>query len=281
MIVKSKKDGKTCFVVCQIGPSDSDARIQADWVFECILKPVFEQKFADYELIRADKINAPGLIDVQIIDYLLNSDLVIADITGLNPNVFYEIGIRHVINRPIVHINAVGEAIPFDVSLFRSVQYSIRRPSDLELAKLEISSAIELAIDLDHVVDNPVTHARGRIIFDEYATPREKILENQIDNIGQRLEKIEAMGHSRSASSVLSSLFDRTMIRVAPCMMANGDVIDFLHRNYHKEFTEVMSFYNKEGGGFYKISFNRPKDDGLVEKVLLILRSNGYDYEFI
>ena len=104
------------FVVGPIGAEDSDFRIHADWVLEEIVNPTM-LKCPDFAVSRADKLMQPGLIDSQVITMLLNADLVIADLTTLSPNAFYEIGIRHMIQKPIVHMHKTGEKIPFDVSL--------------------------------------------------------------------------------------------------------------------------------------------------------------------
>jgi hypothetical protein len=90
-----KEIKKLCFVVGPIGAEDNLDRIHADWVLE-IIRPVIAG-FPDFETKRADQITKPGMIDAQIINALLTADLVIADLSTLNPNAFYEIGIRHMI----------------------------------------------------------------------------------------------------------------------------------------------------------------------------------------
>jgi hypothetical protein len=50
-----------------------------------------------YDTIRADQIAKPGIITSQVIQHLLDDPLVVADLTGWNPNVFYELAIRHAI----------------------------------------------------------------------------------------------------------------------------------------------------------------------------------------
>lgn len=188
---------KTCFVVSQIGGSDSPERIHADWVFDGILEPVFKtDEFSGFELIRADKINVPGLIDSQVIDFILNSELVIADLTKLNPNVFYEIGIRHVVQKPIIHINVENEKIPFDISLYRAISYSIRRHKDLVDAQEAIAAAVRSVTDPGYRVDNPITRARGRIKFEESATPTDRLLEDVILDLTKRLDMIDEVGNT-------------------------------------------------------------------------------------
>ncbi len=67
-------------------------------------------------------------LDSQIIIRLLDCDLVIADLSSLNPNVFYEIGIRHMIQKPIIHMYLEGTKIPFDVAPYRAIRFKLSHP---------------------------------------------------------------------------------------------------------------------------------------------------------
>ena len=85
---------KLCFVVGPIGADGSPERIHADWLLDGIIQPVMAE-YREFKIERADQMTQPGMIDAQVINALLNADLVIADLSTLNPNAFYEIGIRH------------------------------------------------------------------------------------------------------------------------------------------------------------------------------------------
>ena len=78
---------KTCFVVSPIGDVGSETRINADKLFKYIISPVCES--CGFEAVRVDQINDSDSITQTIIDKLLSSELVIADISGNNLNVFY------------------------------------------------------------------------------------------------------------------------------------------------------------------------------------------------
>lgn len=71
-------------------------------MFKYIISPVCEE--TGFEAIRVDKVNQADSITQTIIDYLINSELVIADITGHNPNVFYEMGYRASTGRQMIHL---------------------------------------------------------------------------------------------------------------------------------------------------------------------------------
>ena len=108
-------DKKLCFVIGPIGEAETESRIHADWLLEGIIKPVMKE-FAGFTAKRADHDPTPGLIDAQLINDLLNADLVIADLSFLNPNVYYEIGIRHMAQKPIIHMQLATQKPPFDLS---------------------------------------------------------------------------------------------------------------------------------------------------------------------
>jgi hypothetical protein len=182
---------KLCFVVGPIGGNDSDDRVHADWLLEGIIQPVFDEHFPEFRVERADKMSDPGRIDEQIITALLSAELVIADITNLNPNAFYEIGIRHAIQKPTIHMHLEGQKIPFDISSFRSIEFSRKRPKDLGAARETLTEFVRTATAEDYVVDNPVTFSRGKVEFDKTATPSEKIIQDQLSDISRRLGAIE------------------------------------------------------------------------------------------
>ncbi|MDE3809987.1 hypothetical protein I7I49_06795 [Sinorhizobium meliloti] len=182
---------KQCFVVGPIGDDDSDDRVHADWLLEEVIQPVFEQHFKDFDVNRADKISDPGRIDAQIITALLEADLVIADLTTLNPNAFYEIGIRHTVQKPIIHMHLEGQRIPFDIASFRSIKFQRKWPRDLRRARDTLKQAVEAATAPGHFVDNPVTFSRGKFEIAESATPADKVLFDEIESITARLERIE------------------------------------------------------------------------------------------
>jgi hypothetical protein len=181
---------RTCFVVGPIGDLESEARIHADWILEEIIQPVVTQ-FADFAVVRADQIAPPGMIDAQIIQQLLEAELVIADLSKENPNAFYEIGIRHMAQKPIIHMQLSDEKTPFDVSLYRTLKFSRARPSDLRKARGELKRAVEAVLSEGYKVDNPVTRARGQIKIEQEATPGERVVLEQIRSIQKRVEALE------------------------------------------------------------------------------------------
>lgn len=93
---------KSCFVIAPLGEDGSAVRLRSDKVFRHVIKPAVEE--CGYSPLRSDIEPRPGMIGQQTINHLLEDDLVIADLTGLNANVFYELAIRHMVSKPVVQV---------------------------------------------------------------------------------------------------------------------------------------------------------------------------------
>jgi hypothetical protein len=132
---------KNCFIISPIGEEVSEIRKRADQVFKHILTPAAQS--CGYDPIRADKISEPGIITSQVIQHIVDDPLVIADLTGMNPNVFYELAIRHAIRRPLVQIVNKGDKIPFDVAGMRTIPVDHHDLDSVEEAKAEIQKQIK------------------------------------------------------------------------------------------------------------------------------------------
>jgi hypothetical protein len=109
-----------CFIVSPIGDEDSIQRKHADLILSAFIEPALEA--LGMVAVRADRISKPGLITGQVIDHIVRSKLVIADLSFGNPNVYYELALRHAIRKPIVQLIRRGDPLPFDVGQFRTVE---------------------------------------------------------------------------------------------------------------------------------------------------------------
>jgi hypothetical protein len=131
MISAKERNGvfmKKCFVVSPIGDAGTDIRKNADQLYQHIIKPVCEK--CGFVAQRVDDFNTSNSITQEILDALNDYDLVIADLTGHNPNVFFEIGYRTKSQKPIIHLKRKDETIPFDVSSIRTFEYDL---TDLDM----------------------------------------------------------------------------------------------------------------------------------------------------
>lgn len=113
-----------------------------------------------------------GLITKAIIEQIISSDLVIADLTGSNPNVFYELAIRHSYRKPAIQIIKGTVDIPFDVANVRTVSYETTL-AGAEAAKKEISSMME-SIEREDIVHNPVSEVGTMLNISENSMKENK-----------------------------------------------------------------------------------------------------------
>jgi len=117
---------KTCFIISPIGPDGSDTRRAADDLMELIIQPALEKY--RFDITRADRIPRPAIITADIVELVQNAELCIIDLTGHNPNVFYECGRRHETGKPFIQLLKKGDDLPFDVSGIRTIPYDTSTP---------------------------------------------------------------------------------------------------------------------------------------------------------
>ena len=160
LITKSEADFATlCFYITPIGEDGTETRKHSDLFLGSIVEPSLEQ--FSLQVVRADAIDKPGVITRQIIEYLLKARLVIADLSFHNPNVFYELAIRHAARLPTVQIIRTQDRIPFDLNQIRTVKiddsniYSL--VPKIETYRSEIASQVRRALDDPDTTDNPIT----------------------------------------------------------------------------------------------------------------------------
>ncbi len=144
---------KICFVISPIGKEGSDIRKRSDLTFNYIIKPIV-QEFG-YKPLRADHINESGMITNQIISYIINSSLVIADLTDSNPNVFYELAVRHFAKKPCIQMMKSNQQIPFDIAGMRIIRFDIDL-EHAESAKKVLSEQIKSIKNNNFKAINPV-----------------------------------------------------------------------------------------------------------------------------
>lgn len=146
---------KNCFFISPIGTASSDARRRSDQILRHVIKPACLE--CGYAATRADEIDNSGMISTQILERILNDKIVIADLTDQNPNVFYELAVRHAVRKPFIQIIAEGQSIPFDVQGIRTIELDHQDLDSAASARDSIVKAIR-AIDDGQPVDTPMTY---------------------------------------------------------------------------------------------------------------------------
>jgi hypothetical protein len=111
-----------CFYITPIGDEGSEQRKHADLILGQIVEPAIESLGFELTVIRADHLTQPGMISQQILQNVLGARLVIGDLSYHNPNVFYELAIRHATGLPTVLISRASDRVPFDIADLRVVR---------------------------------------------------------------------------------------------------------------------------------------------------------------
>ena len=112
-----------------------------------------------YEVVFGPAIEAAGLTPRRADDLFMSSDIVrdvwglvttcrvmIADLTGKNPNVFYELGLAHAARKPVLLLTQTIQDVPFDLRSLRVIVYDVQHPAWGEVLRLKIGQGLGEAL---------------------------------------------------------------------------------------------------------------------------------------
>ena len=160
--MKGDLDVRTCFVIMPFRTKKDLARkdkIDFDKVYDEIIKPSVEglkERGIRIDCIRSDKIELAGLIHERMIAHIAEADVAVVDITTDNPNVFYELGIRHALrDRVTVLMRRKGKPNPFNVGGMTTIEY------DLD----ELSAARARDVIANFVANGLLSGAKDSLVY--------------------------------------------------------------------------------------------------------------------
>lgn len=213
-----------CFVIAPIGADGSPTRERTEDLFRHAIRPVVNDFGLEAKI--AHKISEPGDIPKQVIQFLFDAELVIADLTDHNANVMYELAIRHATGEPVVKIAEEGHTPPFDIWSQRTKFYRAGFGGAEEFRE-KLRPAIRDALDPDHSPDNPIQRARkgftlhkvmeGKIreLAGEEGDELAKVLQHLVDRI-DNLESGIALRNRRAPVRVGSTESSQSVSRPIP-----------------------------------------------------------------
>jgi hypothetical protein len=180
-----------CFIITPIGDENSEIRRHIEGIIDAVIKPALEEW---YEIEVAHRISTPGSITKQIIEAIYNSKLVIANLTNCNPNVMYELALRHGIGKPVIMIAVEGTKLPSDIMMQRTIFYRNDALGVLELRDKLRNTAEK--IDFEKKC-GMVFEALGEISHDaamlKNVAEKDSDSKEPLEYIMRRLDRIEAL----------------------------------------------------------------------------------------
>lgn len=130
-VENEKTTPKKVFVISPIGPADGDIRKNADRFLDYIVRPALPAP--EYNVFRADEDDSPDAITEAMLRAILESEICVVDITGLNANVMYELALAHAAGQRVVIMTRDEGSRPFDIKDMRAIQYGFM-PEQIEAA---------------------------------------------------------------------------------------------------------------------------------------------------
>src|SRR6266699_3290884 len=213
------------FIIMQIGAKDSLERKRADEIYNFIIVPAVTG--AGLEAYRADLDFSPGAITTKILSELLSARLVIADLTGRNPNVFYELGIAHSFARPMISIADSSSSLPFDTKDERIIELGEYSSTGLtyaqgEQAKVYLQESLKIVLADGYVPPSPLRELAANASVDRLAP--ENPIAAELAQVRENLEELRSFLRSqgdRVSRDMLGELLNQSrrtqseLIRIA------------------------------------------------------------------
>lgn len=216
-----------CFFISPIGDEDSDTRRNSDTVLKFFLQPVCK-KF-NLDVVRSDQEAQVEKIDHSVLEHLKTDELVICDLTGKNPNVFYEFGFRQALGLPLIPIITKGETIPMDVASLRTISYVTNDLNQQDAIKARLTESInafelgKMSSNSDSKIDSnqePPALSQSLLSIQDKLDGLKDLLikknDREIEQIADQVAK-----HAQQATSE-NSIMLQTLL---PLMMQNPDSI--------------------------------------------------------
>lgn len=186
------------FVVTQVGEKGSVERKRADEISDYIIQPILKE--FDLRLQRSDRDPTPGRVTAQILRSLLEARVVIADLTGRNPNVYYELAVAHAFGRPVVVLVDKAESLAFDTKDERVIELgeygSALSVPQAEEGKKRLRDSLTVLLSDDFKPSSLVTEVAAARSLDQLAP--ENPVASELAAIRETLEELRATVRPRA-----------------------------------------------------------------------------------
>lgn len=230
---------KVCFIISPIGEAASPTRKRADQILKHVITPCLEEAgYDEKNIIRADKISAPGDITHQIIDCIVKADLVIADLTDTNPNVFYELAIRHAIRKPYIQICDLETKLPFDIQNLRTIKFDYKDLDSVYDAKNHIKQAISSLQESPEKLMTPIHESLAIEDLLKSDRPEDQMIGSLFNAVSDLTEKFERFEKRESAKERHKEALDEILRR--PVKLSDFKIKDGTKKYIDDQIAEIQ-----------------------------------------
>jgi hypothetical protein len=235
-----------CFVLMPFGRKidESGRSIDFNAVYTEMIGPAV--RAAGLDVIRADEEHMGGTIHKPMFERLMLCEYAIADLTAVNANVYYELGIRHAVRpRSTVLLFAEGTRLPFDVALLRGLPYGVDahgRLIDPQSDAKVIETRLRALHD-DHSDDSPLFQLVEDMPRFEIAHAKTDVFRERADYSAAFKERL-AKARAQGADAVKAVADDPALAHLGD--VESGIVIDlYLSFRDVKCFGEMLALYDR------------------------------------
>lgn len=241
---------KKCFVIMPIADMNGYETRHFDRVYSHIIKPACDK--AGFSPVRADEISSSNLIVLDILRRIVECDIAICDLSGRNPNVMYELGLRQAFNKKTVLIKDDKTLSPFDVQAFRYCEYDTSLRIDNAFNNI---SSIEKALKSTYTADENDINSIVQLLKIQPAQVGEKTILSStdtliLDAINDLNSRINNLSDKKSLQQKIINLIDGPT--------KTGETFLYQINTYKRDAYYRNSYY--KGGNFLGVYVGIDKD---------------------
>jgi hypothetical protein len=202
-----------CFFITPLGVDGSETRNRADELQSIISEVLAEH---DLTVIRADDIGEPGMISHQIVRAILQSRMVFADLTNANANVYYELGVTHSLNRPVVTLIDEPRNLTFDTAHDRAIvigDEGIITLAQARQVKIRLQQFVASVLGGRYRARNVVSEASSLLAVNSISMSGDEALASMISQTHDDISQIKNLLAGMIRNSANSNFSDTMLLR--------------------------------------------------------------------
>lgn len=253
-----------CFVDMPFGKkTDPKSRIDIDFdeVYERGIAPAIEK--AGLVPVRGDQEETGGIIHKAMFARLLLAEFVIADMTTANPNVFYELGVRHTAKPyTTIPIFATLGAPPFDVNMVRAIPYELtdgKLTHDAATALIEeIGKRMTAALKSPVVEDSPLFELFPEFKGIEMSHELTDVFRDRVQYASELRDKLAKAREMQPRSAAIDAIREIARAQGEPTRLERGVLIDiYLSYRAVEAWGEMIDLYEAMPGDMKEAAIAR------------------------